>query len=290
MLIYTHKIPHYLHFQYKCHYTLWQVNIIINLTNCFVLLIFASVLIMRMKSVDSIVKNCVENIPSGQVFDYSLFPVRGDTFIALAKALSRLAKQGQIVRLSRGKYYKPRESVFGVLMPDESQLIRSFTQLGDKTIGYVTGIAAFNSLGLTSQVSNTIMIARGSNQPTKDIFGFKVRFVKRNFRFTRDDVKLLQILDALKDIKTIPDTTVRESLKILITNLEKLKAGELQQMIRLAQRYPPSTRALVGAIIENHFSEIRVVSLYKSLNPLSKYHIGIDLEELPNKLKWNIVF
>lgn len=174
-------------------------------------------------------------------------------------------------------------------MPDESQLIRSFTQLGDKTIGYVTGIAAFNSLGLTSQVSNTIMIARGSNQPTKDIFGFKVRFVKRSFIFTRDDVKLLQILDALKDIKKIPDTTVRESLKILITNLEKLKADELQQMIRLAQRYPPSTRALVGAIIENRFSEIRVVSLYKSLNPLSKYHIGIDQDVLPNKLKWNIL-
>ncbi|MEI7499693.1 MAG: DUF6088 family protein [Bacteroidota bacterium] len=258
------------------------------MTNCFVLLIFASVLIIRMKSVDSIVKNCVENVPSGQVFDYSLFPLRNESFMALAKSLCRLSKQGQIVRLSRGKYYKPRESVFGVLMPDESQLIRSFTQLGDKTIGYVTGLAAFNSLGLTSQVSNTIMIARGSNQPMKDIFGFKVRFVKRNFRFTRDDVKLLQILDALKDIKKIPDTTVSESLKILITNLEKLKADELQQMIRLAQRYPPSTRALVGAIIENRFSEIRVVSLYKSLNPLTKYLVGIDPDILPNKLKWNI--
>ncbi len=290
MLISTHKILQYLHFHYKCHYTLYQVNNIINLTNYFALLIFASVLIVRMKSVDSVVKKCIENVPSGQVFDYSLFPVRGDAFLALAKSLSRLAKQGQIVRLSRGKYYKPRESVFGVLKPDENQLILSLTQAGDKTIGYVTGIAAFNYLGLTSQVSNTIMIARGSNQPSKDIFGFKVRFVKRNFRFTRDDVKLLQILDALKDIKKIPDITVRESLKILITNLEKLKADELQQMIRLAQRYPPSTRALVGAIIENRFSEIRVVSLYKSLNPLSKYYIGIDQDVLPNKLKWNIVF
>jgi len=241
-----------------------------------------------MKSVDSIVKNCVENIPSGQVFDYTLFPVRSDAFMALAKSLSRLSKQGQIVRLSRGKYYKPRESVFGVLNPDESQLIRSLTQVGDKTIGYVTGLTAFNSLGLTSQVSNTIMIARGSNQPAKDILGYKVRFVKRNFKFSRDDVKLLQMLDALKDIKTIPDTTVRESLKILISNLEKLTGDELQQLVRLAHRYPPSTRALLGAIIENRFSEIRVVSLYKSLNPLSKYHVGIDPEVLPNKLKWNI--
>jgi len=288
MLNFLHKIPQYLNFQYKYHSILSQVNIIINLTYCVALLIFASVLIIRMKSVDSIVKKCIENVQSGMVFDYSLFPVRGDAFIALAKALSRLAKQGQIVRLSRGKYYKPRESVFGVLKPDENQLIRSLTQIGDKTIGYVTGLAAFNSLGLTSQVSNTIMIARGSNQPAKDILGYKVRFVKRNFKFSRDDVKLLQMLDALKDIKIIPDTTVRASLKILITNLEKLKAGELQQMVRLARRYPPSTRALLGAIIENRFSEIRVVSLYKSLNPLTKYLVGIEPDILPNKLKWNI--
>jgi hypothetical protein len=92
----------------------------------------------------------------------------------------------------------------------------------------------------------------------------------------------------LKDIKTIPDTTVRESLKILIIHLENLKAGELQQLIRLAQRYPPSTRALLGAVIKYRFSEIRVVSLYKSLNPLTKYLVGIDRDILPNKLKWNI--
>ncbi len=289
MLYSSHKIPQSLHFQYISHYIVIQVNNNINLTHCFLLLIFASFLIVRMKSVDYIVKNCIANIPSGQVFDYSLFPVSGDAFFAMAKSLSRLSKQGQIVRLSRGKYYKPRESVFGVLNPDESQLIRSLTQVGGQTIGYVTGLAAFNSLGLTSQVSNTILIARGSNQPAKEILGYKVRFVKRNFRFTRDDVKLLQLLDALKDIKTIPDTTVRESLKILIANLEKLQAGELQQMVRLVRWYPPSTRALVGAIFENRFSEIRVVSLYKSLNPLTKFRVGIDPDILPNKLKWNIV-
>ena len=175
-----------------------------------------------MKSIGSIVKNSIDNFQPGQVFDYSLFPVRSDAFMALAKSLSRMTKEGQIVRLSRGKYYKPQKSVFGGLKPDENQLIHSLTQVGDKTIGYVTGLAAFNALGLTSQVSNTLIIARGSNQPAKNIMGYKVRFVKRDFKFSRDDVKLLQILDALKDIKSIPDTSVRESLRILITFLHKL--------------------------------------------------------------------
>ncbi len=242
-----------------------------------------------MKSIGSIVKNSIENFQPGQVFDYSLFPVQSDAFMALAKSLSRMTKEGQIVRLSRGKYYKPQQSVFGVLKPDENQLIRSLTQVGDKTIGYVTGLTAFNALGLTSQVSNTLIIARGSNQPAKEILGYKVRFVKRDFQFSRDDVKLLQILDALKDIKSIPDTSVNESLKILIASLRKLEVNELKRMIRISLKYPPSTRALVGAIIENKFSEIRIVSLYKSLNPLSKYRFRIDSELLPNQLKWNIV-
>ena len=209
--------------------------------------------------------------------------------MALAKSLSRLTKEGQIVRLSRGKYYKPQKSVFGTLNPDESQLIRSLTQAGDKTIGYVTGLTAFNALGLTSQVSNTLIIARGSNQPAKDILGYKVRFVKRDFKFSGSDVRLLQILDAMTDIKSIPDASVNESLKILISNLQKLEVKELRQMVRLSFKYPPSTRALLGAIVENQFYEIRIVSLYKSLNPLSKYRFGLDPELLPNKLKWNIV-
>ena len=114
-----------------------------------------------MKSIGSIVKNSIDNFQPGQVFDYTLFPVRSDAFMALAKSLSRMTKEGQIVRLSRGKYYKPQKSVFGDLKPDENQLIHSLTQVGDKTIGYVTGLAAFNALGLTSQVSNTLIIARG---------------------------------------------------------------------------------------------------------------------------------
>lgn len=242
-----------------------------------------------MKSIGSIVKNSIDNFQPGQVFDYTLFPVRSDAFMALAKSLSRMTKEGQIVRLSRGKYYKPQKSVFGDLKPDENQLIHSLTQVGDKTIGYVTGLSAFNALGLTSQVSNTLIIARGSNQPSKDIMGYKIRFVKRDFQFSRDDVKSLQILDALKDIKSIPDTSVNESLKILIAFIHNLEVKELQRMVRLSFKYPPSTRALIGAILENQFSEIRVVSLYRSLNPLSKYRFGINPGLLPNKLKWNIV-
>ena len=242
-----------------------------------------------MISVGSIVKKSIDSFPPGKVFDYSVFPLRDTEFLALAKSLSRLTIEGQIVRLSRGKYYKPQKSVFGDLKPDENQVVRSLTQVGDKTIGYVTGLVAFNSIGLTSQVSNSLIIARRSNQQAKEFQGYRIKFVKRDFKFSAEDAKLLQILDAMRSIKSIPDSTVNESLTILTYNLKKLERGDLRKIVRLSFNYPPSTRALLGAIIENQFSEISVVSLYKSLNPLSKYRFGIDPELLPNKSKWNIL-
>jgi len=234
------------------------------------------------------VKKSIDSFPPGIVFDYSVFPLQGKEFSALAKSLSRLTIEGQIVRLSRGKYYKPQKSVFGNLQPDENQVVRSLTKVGDKTIGYLTGLAAFNSISLTSQVSNSLTIARRSNQQAKEFQGYRIKFVKRNFQFSAEEVKLLQILDAMRSIKSIPDATVNESLSILSYNVKKLESRDLRKIIRLSFNYPPSTRALLGAIIEYQFSEISVVSLYKSLNPLSKYRFGIDPELLPNKSKWNI--
>jgi len=78
-----------------------------------------------------------------------------------------MAKDGQIARLSRGNYYKPVKSVIGDLNPDENQVIRVLTQKGYETVSYVTGLTAYNTLGLTSQVSNSITIARRSVRPSK---------------------------------------------------------------------------------------------------------------------------
>ena len=155
-------------------------------------------------------------------------------------------------------------------------------------MGYVTGLTAYNALGLTSQVSNTLMIARRSLQPDKALNGYNIRYVKRDFNFTYEDVKLLQILDAFKDIKSIPDVSVSDALKLLVSAILKLEEKEVRNLVRLSFNYPPSVRALVGAVIENNIPGMSIVSLYRSLNPLSRYKFGIDQSVLPNKSKWNI--
>src|SRR5437016_1621612 len=78
----------------------------------------------------------------------------------------------------------------------------------NKTVGYLTGITAYNRLGLTNQVSNTLVIARNNMQPVQQRGGYRVKFVKRNIDFNQADTSLLQLLDAMQDIKKMPDATV----------------------------------------------------------------------------------
>lgn len=235
------------------------------------------------------VRQKIDKLPPGKVFNYSFFSdIKGNS-LAIAKSLSRMAKDGQIARLSRGNYYKPVKSVFGELIPEENQVILALTQKKGETVGYVSGLTAYNALGLTSQVSNTLIIARRSVQPDKSLNGYNIRYVKRNFNFSREDVKLLQILDAFKDIKSIPGVSATDALKILVDSVMKLKDSEIRNLIRLAFNYPPSVRALVGAVIEGNNPEISTMSIFKSLNPLSRYKIGIDQSVLRNKSKWNII-
>src|SRR5579872_1336993 len=63
-------------------------------------------------------------------------------FSAVAKALSRLAKDGMIVRLSKGTYYRARHTVFGASQPNPSTLQKLASRSGLRLLP--SGIAAAN--------------------------------------------------------------------------------------------------------------------------------------------------
>lgn len=243
-------------------------------------------------STTSIAKKIRRNlpaIPEGEVFDFRRFTVGDNEEQALTKALSRMALAGEIVRVKKGKYYKPKQTRFGVLRPAESEIIKTLTKKNNKSVGYITGITLYNQLGLTTQVSNTLVIARNSRLPVNKIKGYKVRFVTGPAKFIQKDIPLLQLLDVIKNIKTIPDTSVKKSILVLVDQMKKLSGEDLKKMTKLAlHNYNPATRALLGAVIELNFLVIPVTDLLKSLNPLSKYKLKIDESVLPNKSKWYI--
>ena len=95
-------------------------------------------------------------------------------------------------------------------------------------------------------------------------------------------------MDSIRYVKKIPDTTIEGSAKRIRSIIKELSDTDVNTIIRLALKYPPSTRALLGAILEN-IQAGNIDQLYKSLNPITKYKLGSLESTLPGVDKWNIV-
>ena len=243
---------------------------------------------MNFISIANTVRKNISAIREGEVFNYNRFTINQNKEQAVIKELSRLAKNGTIVRIEKGKYYKPLQTRFGILRPEENEIIKMVTKKGKQQIGYLSGAAMYNRMGLTTQVSNVLIIARNGRLPAKKINGYKVKFVSQPIKINQKVVPFLQLLDAVKEIKDIPDTSVDKSIDVLVLKLKSLSVEELRQLIRLSLKYNPATRALLGAIVENYFSSVNLAALKKTLNPLTKYKIGATAQTLPNLDNWNI--
>lgn len=245
---------------------------------------------METLTIASRVKKSLSIMPEGKVFDINKLGVPAkEEQGALMKTLSRLAKSGVIKRAARGKYFKPRKTRFGVLAPDENEVLKLYIVKRDKTIGYETGLSLYNKLGLTTQVPNTVVIARNVRIKDRTQDNIKIKFVLQTIRFNASDVMLLQLLDVLKDIKRIPDSSPTKAILVIVEKLKSLEVKGLKKMIRFSLEYNPRTRALLGAILECYFESIDASLIADSLNPITKYKIGISADVLPNQSKWNIL-
>ncbi|MEO9146920.1 MAG: hypothetical protein ABI237_15330 [Ginsengibacter sp.] len=60
-------------------------------------------------------------------------------------------------------------------------------------------------------------------------------------------------------------------------------------MVRLVLKYPPATRALLGALLDQLQQSKITGPLLKSLNPITKYKLPGASKVLSATEKWNIV-
>ena len=97
----------------------------------------------------------------------------------LIKALNRLAASGEIAKLAKGKYYKPEQSPFGELPPNQYQVVKDLLERDGRIEGYITGLSIYNTLGLTTQVSNTIQIGKNEVRSSMKRGKYSISFVKQ---------------------------------------------------------------------------------------------------------------
>ena len=230
----------------------------------------------------------IDRFPKGFVFTYADFNSEVSQKQALIKALNRMVISGKIAKLSKGKYYKPETTPFGDLLPNQKQVVKDLLEEKGKINGYLTGYSIYNQLGLTTQVSNTIQIGKNEIRPSFKRDRYTIDFIKQKNNITKDNIPLLQILDAIRYIKKIPDTTITNSCIRFIAILRQLKEKDLLLMMRLANKYPPATRALLGAMLDE-LKSTKTETLFNTLNPITKYKLAGAFSVLSTAEKWNIV-
>jgi hypothetical protein len=241
-----------------------------------------------MKITDYIVFK-IDRLPNGFIFTYSDFTTEVNKKEAVIKALNRLVSSGRIAKLSKGKYYKPEITPFGNLIPSQKQVVKDLLEDNGRIIGYLTGYSIYNQLGLTSQVSNTIQIGRNEIRPNLKRERYTIVFVKQKNTITKENIPLLQLLDAIRYIKKIPDSTIKSSCIRLLAIVNNLSQKEVCSLVRLALKYPPSTKALLGSLLDQLGYSAITKPLLDSLNPITKYQFTGAMDVLSNFKKWNII-
>lgn len=231
----------------------------------------------------------IDRLPKGYIFTYSDFKTEVTQKEAVIKALNRMVASGKIAKLSKGKYYKPENTPFGNLQPNQAQVLKDLLEENGKITGYLTGYSIYNHLGLTTQVSNTVQIGKNQVRPNFKRERYTITFVKQKNIITKDNIPLLQVLDAIRYIKKIPDANIDVSCKRFLAIIKDFEDKEIKRLVRLALIYPPATRALLGALLEQLQQGKITKPLFKTLNPISRYKLIGAAKVLSTAEKWNIV-
>ena len=118
----------------------------------------------------------------------------------VTRVLSRLEKEGLLVRISQGIYLYPQRNRFGILKPSIDEIAVAIAQK-DKARIIPSGLTAMNKLGLSAQVTmNAVYLTDATAREIKignRTIVFK-RSAPRNFAYETDIFPL--VVAAMKEI------------------------------------------------------------------------------------------
>jgi hypothetical protein len=113
------------------------------------------------------IRKQIKEIGVGEPFTSTQFKGLG-TGASVDQTLSRLVKQGEMVRVSRGVFVRPKESRYvGQVMPEPAKIAQAIAKAHGETI-QVHGAEAARLLGLTTQMPlQSVFNTSGPNRELK---------------------------------------------------------------------------------------------------------------------------
>ena len=189
----------------------------------------------------------IENMHEGQILFISDFSDLNGNEKVVSRALSAEEKKGNIVRLAKGMYLRPKSTRFGIVYPSVDEMVKAIAHR-DKSKVQPCGMTALNMLGLSTQVpTKYTYLTSGSSRKLKlgDRLIELKRSVPKNFVFkTTLGALLMQALKSLgeKNISKLEIVQIRK----LIDNEKRMEHFKLDILLM-----PIWMRKLITNIINN---------------------------------------
>jgi hypothetical protein len=201
---------------------------------------------------------------------------------AVAQALSRLRRQSTLERLSKGVYYRARQTSFGKSLPNPAamkKLAASHKQV------FPSGIAAANLLGFTTQTARHSEVATTAlSLPRKLIGNDTVIHARRPEAWTGLSEADAALLDFLRRGGRTSELSPQETIRRTLTLFSE--KARFERLLKIADSEPPRVRAIMGAIGEQIGKKrAGLTQLRASLNPFSRFDFGV-LAGLPRARPW----
>jgi len=235
------------------------------------------------------IRNTIATFDFGFVFTPGDFPIDPRKQATVNRILNNMVAAGQIRRISKGRFYKPKVTEFGEQKPDTYQVVKDLLEKNGEIIGYLTGYTVFNELGLTTQIPAVLQIGVTGEKKAIHRDYYRISFVKQQNLITKENIPLLQLLDCLRFFKNIPDSMPDDRCRRLLMLLKELNAKDRDEIKRLSLKYTPQATALLGAMFETLNHKENTTVMYNTLNSQTFYKLGISENVLPTQKKWNIV-
>jgi hypothetical protein len=167
----------------------------------------------KMQSIHQQVLNTILKLEPGGIF----FPEQFDSFgssDSVRQSLSRICKEGTIIRLSKGIYLFPYiDKELGVLYPSIERVARAISKR-DKSRIQPTGLYALNKLGLSTQVPMKVVFLTDGISRKINIGKQTITFrqtAPKNFTFQGEVTPM--VVAALKEIGK--DKVTKEVIQII---------------------------------------------------------------------------
>lgn len=181
------------------------------------------------------------------------------------KTLERMCKKGFLVHLTKGLYYRPKNTRFGTVPISEKDIVDHYIKDNQ---GIVVGYRLYNQKGLTTQISKRVEIL-SSAVPGKKKNIHNVYVMNINISLTPKTIPIIETLEILQNYKSIEDIN-NTALAAYMKEFAIEYSDEATVYVLKNRKYKKSTIAFLESFL-NHFQVKN--SLNQFLSSLSSYNI-----------------